>query len=75
MINHQKELRLLIDLDAEKGVEPRPGRSNTVRVKVTQATKINLEVLHKYLQGEYKFDSDVLQCISMCRITINICIR
>ena len=69
MINHPKELRILVDLDAEKGVEPRldkKGRpkENKVRIRIVPAKRINLEELKAYLTGTTTFSEHVLECIT-----------
>ena len=69
LINHQKEIRVLVDLDAEKGIEPRIGkdgtpRENKVRVRITQAKPIVMEILKEYLVGKTSFSEHVLECIS-----------
>ena len=66
MKNIDPEIRMVIDLDAEKGVEPRKGRENKVRVKVTKVKAINLEALRAYAMGEEgaKFSTDIIEGIN-----------
>ena len=70
-INYSKEIRLLIDLDAEKGQTPRINKktgqphSNTVRVRITKAKEINLELLRAYVEKGTDFSLHILECISL----------
>ena len=55
---------ITVDLDAEKGLPTREGRSNAFRVVVRKATAVNLFALQAYLDGKMTFDNSVLEAIS-----------
>ena len=64
-----KELRITVDLDAERGVTPRSDKhgkphENKVRVRITKSKRIDLDVLKAYLAGTKRFTDHVLECIS-----------
>ncbi|KAK0649440.1 ribonuclease H-like domain-containing protein [Cercophora newfieldiana] len=52
-----------VDLGAEQGGTPgRPNQQFTLTVR--QTSKIRLEVLRQYLQGQYDWDTNVLECMN-----------
>lgn len=59
-----RELRVNIDMDAEKGQAPRPGRDNHVRVVIKPTGQINMAVISAYLSRTVAFDNSILQAIS-----------
>lgn len=64
------ELRLLVDLDAEKGKKPRidqitgQPRDNKTRISVKHVGEINMAVIKGYLEKKMSFDNTVLQAIN-----------
>ena len=54
----------MVDLDAERGITPREGHTNSHRVKIRRTGRINLQVLESYLAGTYQFDTVVLEAIN-----------
>ncbi len=54
----------MIDLDAERGITPRDGHTNSHRVKIRKTGTINLQVLQSYLDGTCQFNSDILEAIN-----------
>ena len=59
-----RDMSMMVDLDAERGITPREGHSNSHRVKIRRTSKINLQVLESYLSGKYQFDTVVLEAIN-----------
>lgn len=53
-----------VDLDQEKGIAPRAGRSNAFRVQVRQTKELNLHAIEAYLAGTLEFDNTVLESVS-----------
>lgn len=62
----KRELRIRVDLDAERGITPRDGHSNTHSVRINKASndKVNLGVVKAYLEGTIDFDNSILQAIN-----------
>ncbi|KAL9128364.1 MAG: hypothetical protein Q9217_002943 [Psora testacea] len=63
------EIKLHVDLDAEKGVPPRKGndgkpRDNNHRVRINLAKRVRLESLRAYLEGRLAFEVSVLESIN-----------
>ena len=59
----------IVDLDAEKGVTPRPSkdgkpRENKHRVAIRFTKKLQLATVRAYLEGKMDFDNGVLEGIS-----------
>lgn len=60
-----KEMRILVDLDAEKGRPPRPGReADTCYCIIKQTKQVRLAVIDAYLKKQISFDNSVLEAIS-----------
>ena len=59
-------LRIQVDLDAERGQVPRPGRENRHNVRIVKAKndKIYLSVIKDYLDGKCDMNNTVLEAIS-----------
>ena len=64
------DLNFSVDLDAEKGIPPREGRSNSHRVSIRKTTVVNLAAVQAYLDGKMTFDNSVLQAISKLRCRV-----
>ena len=65
MNDFKDEIRLMVDLDQERGIPPREGRApNVHRVTIRKAKVVNLGVLDAYLGGKMDFDNSVLEAIS-----------
>ncbi|KAL8716741.1 MAG: hypothetical protein Q9225_005958 [Loekoesia sp. 1 TL-2023] len=66
--NLQREFRLEVDLDAERGRTPREGKSkNTVRIVIRAAgtgAKIDLNSIHDYLNGRCTIGPNVFDAIN-----------
>lgn len=66
MNDFKTEFRFEIDLDRERGLEPRENRPpNVHRVTIRKAKPINLEAVSGYLDGTTSFDNSVLEAISL----------
>ena len=59
-----RELRIMVDLDAERGKTPREGKENKHRVVVRQTNKVAFTVLSSYLNGEASWDNKCLESIN-----------
>jgi len=57
-------LSQMVDLDAERGIPPREGHTNSHRVRIRKTGSINLQVLQSYLNGTYAFDIHILEAIN-----------
>lgn len=57
-------VRILVDMDEEKGQKPRPGRNNRFEVILKSTTTIRLQALDSYLKGEADWHNHVLECMS-----------
>ena len=55
-----------MDLDAEKGQTPRPGRDNKHNVRIGKAKndKIYLSVIADYLEGRCDMNNSIIEAIS-----------
>ncbi|GAM83198.1 hypothetical protein ANO11243_011840 [Dothideomycetidae sp. 11243] len=65
----ERELRLSVDLDAEEGRQPKPGKThnNTFRVVVKATTTnavIRFDHLHAYLAGRADFGTSCLEAVN-----------
>lgn len=64
------ELRLMIDMDEEKGRAPRVDKrtgqlkSNQVMVRIKGVGEIKMAVIDGYLQKKMPFDNSILEAIS-----------
>lgn len=61
----ERELRLTVDLDAEQGRQPPPGRSNVHRIIIRQTNEVGFQALQSYLQGKCDFDTNCLEAINV----------
>ncbi|KAI9781022.1 MAG: hypothetical protein M1816_002587 [Peltula sp. TS41687] len=61
-----REFSMVVDLDAEQGRPPRPGREddNKHRVTIRKTTNVPLGAIDAYLKGKITFDSSVLIAIN-----------
>lgn len=65
LTNFKEDLNLLIDLDQERGIPPREGRTpNQHRVVIRKTSVVNLAALEAYLDGKMSFGSPILEAIS-----------
>lgn len=62
--NFDREVRIQVDLDREKGQTTRPGRSNVHRFAMRAAGTVKFDVLRAYLDRKCDFDNDVLASIN-----------
>ncbi|KAL9121776.1 MAG: hypothetical protein Q9187_001664 [Circinaria calcarea] len=58
------EMKMMIDLDKDKNIPPREGRSNTHKISIRRTGYVNLVALQAYLNGTMAFDNSVLEAIS-----------
>jgi hypothetical protein len=58
------EQRILVDLDAERGRQPQPGRENKVYCLLRPTKPIRMAVIQGYLSGYMQFDNTILEAIS-----------
>jgi eukaryotic translation initiation factor 2C len=59
------EIRILVDMDQERGRTPQPGRpANTFRFGLKHSKVINLAVLNAFLTHKHPFDDTCLESIS-----------
>lgn len=61
----ERELRISVDLDAEQGRQPRPGKSNVHRVIVRQTNEVGFQSLVAFLQGKADFDTNCLEALNV----------
>jgi eukaryotic translation initiation factor 2C len=59
------EQRILVDLDAEKGRPPRPGKEDRCYCVIRPAKMIRMSVIEAYLSRQIQFDNAILEAISM----------
>ncbi|KAF2155375.1 Piwi-domain-containing protein [Myriangium duriaei CBS 260.36] len=61
-----QELRVMVDLDAEEGRTPKPGKNNSFRVivKATVNAVIRFDQLKAYLEGRADFGTGCLEAIN-----------
>ncbi|MCJ1471702.1 hypothetical protein MMC13_000342, partial [Lambiella insularis] len=52
-----------VDLDEERGIQTKPGRSNSHKVQIRPSTMINIAALQSYINGKMSMDNAVLQAI------------
>lgn len=55
---------MIVDLDAERGIPPREGRSNNHRVQISPTATVRLDTLNDYLEGKCDYDNNVMVAIS-----------
>ncbi|KAI0530336.1 Piwi domain-containing protein [Xylaria digitata] len=63
-IQNRNEFRVSVDLDAGRPNNRRVGSTGLFYFRVKQSARINLEYLHKYLQGGIGWDNHVLECMN-----------
>ena len=59
-----KPVNMIVDLDAERGIPPREGRSNNHRVQISPTATVRLDTLNDYLEGKCDYDNNVMVAIS-----------
>lgn len=65
MTEFKDEINIIVDLDRERNVEPKPGRTpNQHRAVIRHSSTVNLAALRAYVEGRMTFDKSVLECIS-----------
>ncbi len=78
--NANGELRIIVDLDREKGKAPRIDRAtgqprqNSTRVRIKKVGEIRMAVIQAYLDRTMPFDTTVLEAISkftFCQMHLN----
>lgn len=57
-------MRVLVDLDVEKGMTARPDHPNVHKVVIRMTNAVNLAAVKAYLEGKMSFDNSVLEAIS-----------
>lgn len=55
---------MMVDLDQDKNIPPREGRSNAHKIMLRRSGYVNLSALQAYLDGTMTFDNSVLEAIS-----------
>lgn len=59
------EIKLVVDLDAERGIPAREGRTpNIHHVVIRNSKPVDLSAIDHYLGGQMSFDNTVLEAIS-----------
>ncbi|KAK5126303.1 hypothetical protein LTR85_010539 [Meristemomyces frigidus] len=65
LTNINREVKSIVDLDAENGRQGKPGDDkNKVRVHIRQTNRVRLDVLLAYMQGTIQFDNSCLEAIN-----------
>ena len=61
----------MVDLDEDRNIPAREGRSNTHKFVMRRTGYVNLAALQAYLNGTMTFDNSVLEAISkyQCRLS------
>ena len=62
-IKDLSEVRLMVDLDAEEG-KPSSGDRNTFRVRIARTKKLDVSIIHSFLDGRISMDVGVLEAIN-----------
>lgn len=57
----EREIRLIVDLDAEENRTPRNGKENKHRIAIRQTNRVGFNVLVAYLEGKCTFDNTCLE--------------
>ncbi|KAI0814058.1 Piwi domain-containing protein [Xylaria sp. FL0064] len=60
----RNELRVTVDLDADKPANRRVGNTGVFYVRIKQSAAINLAYLQRYLEGGIGWDNHVLECLN-----------
>lgn len=74
MHDFKTDISLVVDLDRERGIELKEGRTpNQHRVVIRKTNAVNLEAVPAYLEGRSSFDNTVLEAISemITQVTVN----
>lgn len=65
MTEFKEEINIVVDLDRERNIEPKPGRTpNQHRAVIRHSCTVNLAALAAYVEGRMAFDKTVLESIS-----------
>lgn len=73
MKEFKDDLRIVVDLDQERNIAPREGRTpNQHRVVIRKTSVVNLAALEAYLEGKMSFGTPVLEAISKSDPTVRI---
>ena len=60
-----REVRLVVDLDAERGRRPsRTGKENKHRIVIRQTTPIRFDAMQAYMAGKCSWDNSILEVIT-----------
>lgn len=63
--NIDREVKLLVDLDQEKGRKPKEGKpADTHRIMIRQTNEVRFDALEAYLKGQASFDNACLEAIN-----------
>ncbi|KAK0625289.1 Piwi domain-containing protein [Bombardia bombarda] len=65
-MNNVREIKIMVDLDAEKGRTLPPGAiaKNSFLIHVRQTGKVRMDALRAYLQKQMTWDNSVIECMS-----------
>ena len=73
LTNFKDDLIMVIDLDQERGIPPREGRTpNQHRVVIRKTSVVNLAAIEAYLEGKMSFGTPILEAISKVKPTFQI---
>lgn len=65
MTDFKQDINLLVDLDEERKITLKPGRTpNQHRVLIRKTNAVNLAAVAGYLEGRTTFNNTVLEAIS-----------
>lgn len=65
MTDFKQDIIEVVDLDKERNIELKPGRTpNQHRVVIRKTSAVNLAALTAYLEGKMQFGTTVLEAIS-----------
>lgn len=76
MTDFKKDISIVVDLDQERNIIPKPGRTlNQHRVLIRKTNAVNLAAVQAYLDGRMSFNNTVLEGISetIAQATIDYC--
>ena len=74
MTEFKNEINIVVDLDKERNIEPKPGRApNQHRAVIRHSSTVNLAALAAYVEGRMAFDKTVLESIGEmnAHVTVN----
>jgi eukaryotic translation initiation factor 2C len=60
----EREVRLTVDMDAERGRKPSAKGPDHVRVMIRQTNRVRLDVLLSYMEGTISFDNSCLEAVN-----------